>query len=283
LIILTIGEVPERLRGEIAGEVGRLRWVEADPNRPADAAGERPHLIVVGEGAAAATELYESLGTSGEIVPVLSIHDDPEADLTVPPDDEARAIVVRAAVRMARLRREAIAACAAAVAREPATSDRLHQRLALECDRAARYEHPVAVILLSVDGVDELADTHGAGAVEGYVQTLAATLLRSLRSVDALFRSGENEITILLPETGSEGALVAAERLRTRTTNLVVKPPTGDDRPPLPMKARASLGVAVGLGKDGLATDVLLERARRAMETVRAQGGDRVLEDTGTS
>ena len=94
------------------------------------------------------------------------------------------------------------------------TTFRLH--LNVEVDRYRRYNQPVALILLDVDDFKSINDRHGHQKGDEVLIRLASFIKESLRSLDICARCGGDEFGVLLPETRSDGALIMAERIRTR-------------------------------------------------------------------
>lgn len=278
LRILILGRIPPELHRELAGLAGGPRLLERDASAalaeliPA----ERPHLVILGEGASLMTGPADD-SSRAEIVPVVSILDDPEADFRLPEDEESRHRVLRAAVRMARLRQSQLAALERASVAADSERERIHQWVDREFTRATRYRHPLSVLVLSVDGVPDLRRTHGAGALESLMAQAMEATRRATREVDVPFRLAVDQIGVLFPETDVAGARSVAERLRAQIRRLLVKPPTADDRPALPLKATCSIGVADG-PREGLQSGgELLAAAIAALEAARRQGGDRVV------
>ena len=91
------------------------------------------------------------------------------------------------------------------------SASQLHGILDGEFTRAMRYRHPLSLLLIGIDRVNDLDATHGEGAVESYRAAVADALRRSLRRIDVVARTGANEIAVLLPETTAVGACVVAE------------------------------------------------------------------------
>ena len=156
------------------------------------------------------------------------------------------------------------------------SSSLLHQVLISEFARAVRYRHPLSVVLVGVDHRDDLASTHGEDALARWRGSLAEALRRSLRQIDVVARTGENEVAILLPETTAAGARVVAERARGLASHLIVKSRSEGDRKALPFKASVSVGVC-DAPRDGLrSSDEFLAAARGALVRAMSGGGDRV-------
>ena len=69
-----------------------------------------------------------------------------------------------------------------------------------------------SVLLVDIDHFKSVNDTHGHQAGDEVLRAVTLTLRQELREGDVLGRWGGEEFLALLPATGLEGALVAAER-----------------------------------------------------------------------
>lgn len=155
-------------------------------------------------------------------------------------------------------------------------SETLRALVLRESARAERYGRAFAIALLAVDDAERLAADHGREAVAAYLASMEDALRRSLRRVDLLLRDAEGRFAALLPETGGEGARIAAERLRDLAARLMGKPATGGSRTSLPFRGTVSAGVAWIPARgveDGAA---LLRATELALAAARAEGGGRV-------
>lgn len=85
-----------------------------------------------------------------------------------------------------------------------------------ECERSRRYGRVLSVILMDIDHFKRVNDRYGHAIGDRVLQTVAATMQRSLRRGEVLGRIGGEEFAILLPETDATGAVVVAERIRRR-------------------------------------------------------------------
>jgi len=73
---------------------------------------------------------------------------------------------------------------------------------------------PVVVVTVDVDHFKKINDTHGHAAGDAVLAAVGRTLASTIREVDTAFRVGGEEFAVLLSGSGSEGATIAAERLR---------------------------------------------------------------------
>lgn len=74
--------------------------------------------------------------------------------------------------------------------------------------------HPSALLLLDIDHFKRVNDRFGHNTGDEVLRTVAQVLRSELREPSLLGRWGGEEFLIGLPETGSDGALAVAERLR---------------------------------------------------------------------
>ncbi len=85
---------------------------------------------------------------------------------------------------------------------------------ATELARCRRYKSPFSMLMMDLDHFKRINDEFGHAAGDEVLRAMAALLKRNLRDVDVPARIGGEEFAVLLPSTGLEGALVAAERVR---------------------------------------------------------------------
>jgi len=86
------------------------------------------------------------------------------------------------------------------------------ERLVKEVARAARYEHPLSLVVVDLDRFKAVNDALGHAAGDAALQE-TAKVLRGLRTTDDCFRVGGDEFAVLLPDTPLEGAHVVADRV----------------------------------------------------------------------
>ena len=140
-----------------------------------------------------------------------------------------------------------------------------------ELDRARRFSHGLALLMIDIDHFKRVNDTYGHGAGDEVLRRFARTLEGNLRSIDLLGRMGGEEFAVMLPETAAEPALHTAERLRTAISALDVTLEDGKV-----LKVTASVGVAVDTGSSET-LDRLMARADGALYAAKEQGRDRVV------
>lgn len=144
------------------------------------------------------------------------------------------------------------------------------QELEKEVNRSRRYKNPLSVVILDLDYFKNVNDTYGHASGDAVLQALSAACSSTMRSQDVFARLGGEEFGILLPETGSEEAVQAAERIRKLVQEMEV---TGEDGHTI--RITASLGVA-SLREDDQGIDSVLQRTDRALYAAKNAGRNRV-------
>lgn len=156
--------------------------------------------------------------------------------------------------------------------------------LADERRRAQRYGHPLSVIMLDVDGFKSYNDTYGHVQGDVLLKMMAGVLQSQVRGVDNVGRFGGEEFLVVLPETPSEEAFQAAERLRLAVAHTIFPGFASD--PEMAVFKTISLGVATypDITDDTQAlitlADNALYRAKRSgrNQTIQAAPGALVLD-----
>jgi diguanylate cyclase (GGDEF)-like protein len=139
--------------------------------------------------------------------------------------------------------------------------------LRTELPRAARHDHPLALLLIDGDSLRDYNTRHGYAAGDEWIKALAQVLTRETRGGDLAvrWRTGD-EFVVALPETTREAAVQAAERIRQAL-------PHATER--LSGPATISIGVAA-FPHDGQTREELLARAERANRRAKRLGKNRI-------
>jgi diguanylate cyclase (GGDEF)-like protein/PAS domain S-box-containing protein len=132
-----------------------------------------------------------------------------------------------------------------------------------------RYANPLSILMMDVDHFKVINDTYGHLAGDRVLQYLAGVFQENLRKVDIVCRFGGEEFIAALPETGKEGAMIIAERLRQKISQAEI--PTESGR----VMITASIGIAE-CGVSCSTLDHLLGLADTALYTAKVGGRDRV-------
>ncbi len=88
------------------------------------------------------------------------------------------------------------------------------ETLKKEVTRAKRQNQPFSVIGIDLDHLKQINDQYGHSFGDLAIKTVAEVLKSNARSVDLPARMGGEEFNVLLPGIDSNGAMIAAERIR---------------------------------------------------------------------
>lgn len=140
-----------------------------------------------------------------------------------------------------------------------------HEFLSNQHYNASRYEQPLSLLSLDVDFFKAFNDAFGHPAGDVVLKQVGAILTYQARAGDYVARSGGEEFAVVLPNTDSQGALEAAERIRhaIETAEWNLRPVT------------VSIGVS-SLKKPAQTEQELIEEADRALYESKRTGRNRV-------
>ncbi len=87
-------------------------------------------------------------------------------------------------------------------------------RLEEEISRHRRFNHPVSIVLLDLDGFKAVNDELGHAVGDDTLRDIAQILTKHSRGINVVSRYGGDEFAVLLVETSKAGARLYAERIR---------------------------------------------------------------------
>jgi len=137
-----------------------------------------------------------------------------------------------------------------------------------ETKRASRSGRPLSLLFLDLDGFKKVNDRHGHLAGSKALVEAAAIIRTCARETDVVARFGGDEFSLILPDTGREGAVSVATRIRDRIRAAKFLASDG-----LAVHLTASIGVAT-LPDAAASAEELLQAADMAMYRVKAAGKD---------
>ncbi len=140
------------------------------------------------------------------------------------------------------------------------------EALEKEVQRAKRQKQPFSVIGIDLDYLKKINDTYGHNFGDLAIKTIADVLKSNARSVDVPARIGGEEFNVLLPGIASDGAMIAAERIRKSIESVEIDT-IGH--------ITGSLGVATYF-EHSENIEELMELTDQAMYTSKREGRNRV-------
>ena len=142
----------------------------------------------------------------------------------------------------------------------------LNRALRRETKRASRNGRPLSLLFLDLDGFKMVNDNHGHLAGSKALAETATIVRGCARETDVVARFGGDEFALILPDTGQEGAVAVATRIRDRVGAAQFLAEEG-----LSLHLTVSVGVATLPDSVGSAEE-LLRAADAAMYQVKASG-----------
>ena len=144
----------------------------------------------------------------------------------------------------------------------------LSEVLRREGSRAVRTRQPLSLLFIDLDGFKEFNNTYGHQCGSRALVEAGAVIRDCVRATDVVARFGGDEFSVVLPGTGSDRAMVVADRVRTRLASHRFLASEGFN-----CRLTASAGVAT-LPELVPTVDRLLRAADDAMYRVKAHGKD---------
>lgn len=140
-------------------------------------------------------------------------------------------------------------------------------KLVAELERVRRYNAPLAVLMIDVDHFKLVNDTHGHLAGDQVLEAIGTLLSRAARTVDTVARYGGEEFAVVLPETGLQGAVAFAERLRAKIESNTFEIGRGQE-----LHLTISVGVTTFPGAPGESAEDLINYADQALYRAKQDG-----------
>ena len=137
-----------------------------------------------------------------------------------------------------------------------------------EFARAQRHATDLCLVVLDLDFLRDVNNKYGHQIGDLAISEGAKQLMALTRSIDGTARIGGEEFVVVLPDTGIDGAIAVAERIRLGIEALRLPTNQGD------LCLTVSAGVAVRLSHESYSE--LFDRADSALYTSKRLGRNRV-------
>jgi diguanylate cyclase (GGDEF)-like protein len=142
----------------------------------------------------------------------------------------------------------------------------LSQVLRRETKRASRSNRPLSLLFIDLDGFKSINDSHGHLYGSRALVEAASVIRASARETDIVARFGGDEFALVLPDTGSDGAMFVGERIREKIAAWSFLRSDG-----LNISLTVSVGVAT-LPDVASTAEQLIQAADEAMYEVKDRG-----------
>jgi len=138
-----------------------------------------------------------------------------------------------------------------------------------EIKRLSRGNNQLSCIMLDIDFFKKINDTYGH-TIGDFILIETAKILKTLpRTSDIVARYGGEEFVILLPETGKEGAIILAEKIRNKIEETVFK----KDK----IKVKITISCGVHCISNFLEGNKLVKNADTALYQAKNSGRNKVV------
>jgi diguanylate cyclase (GGDEF)-like protein len=156
---------------------------------------------------------------------------------------------------------------------DPLTSIANRRRFDIALDQAARralrQKKPIALLVVDLDHFKGINDVHGHSYGDVCLVSVARVVgQQAKRPYDLLARYGGDEFFLLLPETGTRGAMLVAERIHEAIAA------TGLENRASPLGEHLTVSVGVGVSDDEftIGAAALVDLADRALYEAKRRG-----------
>lgn len=138
-----------------------------------------------------------------------------------------------------------------------------------ELKRSRRYKQNEALLMLRVDQLEEIEQSHGKLVSDSILKGLSNFIMKMIRDVDIPARYDGTHFAVVLPNTDLKGSLILAERIRSKVSFERISE----------MGQNWSVSVSIGVSAfpdHSPSPDELIQKAVQACAIARMQGGDAV-------
>jgi diguanylate cyclase (GGDEF)-like protein len=141
-------------------------------------------------------------------------------------------------------------------------------RLEEEISRFRRFNHPVSVVVLDLDGFKSVNDEFGHAVGDETLRDVGQILMKHSRGINVVSRYGGDEFAVLLVETSKSGARLYADRIR----QVVATFPYSHGK-----RVTASFGVASLPDDEASTSEELFRAADEALYAAKRAGKNQVV------
>src|SRR5213078_1523764 len=134
---------------------------------------------------------------------------------------------------------------------------------------SGRYGGQGAVMIIDIDGLKAINDSHGHHAGDVLIRQIAGILRERIRATDIVARLSGDEFAVLMPQTDTSGALQLGEDLRSQVAE---DPTPAQDTPGVTI----SVGITMFGGDRELSAEAVLVAADQAMYRAKEDGRNQI-------
>jgi diguanylate cyclase (GGDEF)-like protein len=133
---------------------------------------------------------------------------------------------------------------------------------------SARYGGQGAVMIVDIDGLKAVNDSHGHHAGDQLIRRVAGIMRERVRTTDIVARLSGDEFAVLMPQTDTTGALHLGEDLRAQVAESIA--------PDSAATVTISVGITMFGGERGIGAEAVLLAADQAMYRAKEDGRNQI-------
>lgn len=144
------------------------------------------------------------------------------------------------------------------------------EQIRMQIEQSKRYNTSFSLIIIDIDFFKKFNDTFGHQSGDAVLKEVAQTLRRNVRATDIVCRYGGEEMSIILPNTSKEEALLTAQKICERVASKKFKLFNGKET-----NVTISLGVSA-YPSDGSTAVEIIEVADKRLYNAKNNGRNQV-------
>jgi diguanylate cyclase (GGDEF)-like protein len=139
----------------------------------------------------------------------------------------------------------------------------------VECSQ--RYQRPLSLLIIDIDNFKDINDKYGHICGDEIVRQFGSMLKINVRTSDILARFGGDEFAVIMPETNSEKALLAAQKYAKICNECIFT--FGQEN----IQITISIGLAEMMHQEDLKPEELIHKADHAMYQAKNCGRNQIV------
>jgi len=145
-----------------------------------------------------------------------------------------------------------------------------------EIARCQRYDRPIALIMIDIDGFRNFNDYYGHQAGDTMLAFIGTLIRENTRKFDRAFRYGGEEFVVVLPESDLTMAYIVSERIRKgfESNSFLVREKGNDMHQNVSRTISIGITATFAFGTQNIIIDELVNQAEKALFMAKEKGGN---------
>jgi diguanylate cyclase (GGDEF)-like protein len=143
--------------------------------------------------------------------------------------------------------------------------------LSNEVSRAARYKHPLSLMIIDIDNFKKFNDSYGHPRGNFILSFMSEIFKKNVRNTDTIARYGGEEFVVVSPESDKQNAHMLAERIR-KDVEMLCRPEINRE---IPVPVTISIGLS-SMPDDASDGEWLIKNADEMLYQAKQEGKNKV-------